>query len=229
MPGDEFSRPLVAAPIRTRRLTLRPLRIAHATEMARVLSDPALHLFIGGEPLSAEELRARYGRMLAGPDDPAVSWCNWVIELRERGDGGEPGTHPEPVEDGGPPVDDGEPSGEREPDGDGVRAGVEEGAGGGRLVGTVQATVTASKAGLHPGRTAELAWVIGSAWQGRGIATEAARGMAEWLEGRGVRTFVAHVAPGHVASATVARAVGLVRTGVMYDGEDRWERRPDGG
>jgi hypothetical protein len=48
-----------------------------------------------------------------------------------------------------------------------------------RLAGTVQATVT--------GARAEVAWVVGAAWQGRGIATEAARGMVGWLRGgRGV-------------------------------------------
>ncbi|GGY42729.1 GNAT family N-acetyltransferase [Streptomyces omiyaensis] len=85
---------------------------------------------------------------------------------------------------------------------------------GGRLVGTVQATVT--------GAGAEVAWVVGTAWQGRGYAGEAARALVGWLRPR-VRTVVAHVHPGHAASAAVARSAGLVPTGEVHDGEVRWE------
>lgn len=49
--------------IRTTRLDLLPLRTEHATEMAAVLSDPALHTFIGGAPLSPAALRTRYERL----------------------------------------------------------------------------------------------------------------------------------------------------------------------
>ncbi|MEU3604053.1 GNAT family N-acetyltransferase [Streptomyces sp. NPDC035033] len=83
----------------------------------------------------------------------------------------------------------------------------------GRLVGTVQATVV--------GGVAEVAWVVGSAWQGRGYASEAARALVGWLRDRG-RTVVAHVRPDHVASAAVARAAGLVPTDETHDGEVRW-------
>nr|WP_189981719.1 GNAT family N-acetyltransferase [Streptomyces termitum] len=83
----------------------------------------------------------------------------------------------------------------------------------GRLVGTVQATVI--------GEEAEVAWVVGSAWQGRGYASEAARALVGWLRDRG-RTVVAHVHPDHHASAAVARAAGLVPTGEVHDGEARW-------
>ncbi|MFD8012312.1 GNAT family N-acetyltransferase [Streptomyces sp. NPDC058955] len=84
---------------------------------------------------------------------------------------------------------------------------------GGRLVGTVQATVA--------GGVAEVAWVVGTAWQGRGYASEAARALVGWLRPR-VRTVVAHVHPDHAASAAVARAAGLVPTGEVHDGEVRW-------
>ena len=84
---------------------------------AAVLSDPALHAFIGGAPSSARALRERYERLVAGSPDPAVSWHNWVV--RE-------GAH---------------------------------------LTGTVQATVTDD---TH----AEIAWVIGTPWQGRRLACE---------------------------------------------------------
>ncbi|WP_112239220.1 GNAT family N-acetyltransferase [Kribbella monticola] len=82
------------------------------------------------------------------------------------------------------------------------------------LVGYVQATVT--------GEEAEIAWVIGTAWQGRGYAKEAAVGLATWLEAHGVRRVVAHVHPEHGASAAVAAAIGLTRTDVVQEGELRW-------
>ncbi|WP_306329968.1 GNAT family N-acetyltransferase [Streptomyces venezuelae] len=159
--------------VRTDRLDLVPLAVAHADEMAVVLADPALHEFIGGAPLTASALRARYGRLVAGSPDPGVRWRNWVVRLR-----------------------------------------AEE-----RLTGTVQATVT------DGGRVAEVAWVIGTEWQGRGIATEAARGLAALLVSEGVRLLVAHVRPDHAASAAVARAAGLSPTDRVEDDEVRWERR----
>lgn len=156
--------------IRTGRLTLLPLEVAHAEEMAAVLGDPELHGFIGGAPLTVPELRTRYARLVAGSPDPAVSWCNWVVRLD--------------AED--------------------------------CLTGTVQATVT--------GEAAEIAWVIGTPWQRRGIAVEAARAMVEWLGTQaGVRTVIAHVHPDHTASAAVAARVGLAATDRVHDGEIRWE------
>ncbi|MDX3382421.1 GNAT family N-acetyltransferase [Streptomyces niveiscabiei] len=89
----------------------------------------------------------------------------------------------------------------------------------GCLVGTVQATV------VDAGPRAEVAWVVGTPWQGRGIAGEAARGLVEWLGGMSVRTVVAHVHPEHAASAAVARGAGLVATGEWHEGEMRWVRK----
>jgi len=87
----------------------------------------------------------------------------------------------------------------------------------GLAVGTVQATVvTAAQLG-------ELAWVIGSAHQGRGYAKESAALVTSWLRGQGVLDLRAHIHPEHVASAAVARAIGLHPTAVMKDGETRWE------
>lgn len=157
--------------MRTRRLDLLPLRVEHAREMAVVLSDPGLHTYIGGVPLSAPELGARYERLVAGAPEPGVTWCNWVLRLRAEG----------------------------------------------ILAGTVQATITATEA--------EVAWVVGTPWQGRGYATEAARALVDRLEARGVRTVVAHIHPDHHASAAVAAAAGLSATDRSYDGEVRWERR----
>lgn len=161
-----------AEEISTDRLDLLPLRVDHADEMAVALSDPDLHTFIGGAPADVDELRARYARMLAGPEDAGTSWCNWVIRLRE---------------------DD-------------------------CLVGTMQATVA-------PNREAEIAWVVGVPWQGRGIATEAAEGLVAWLSRRRVGSVVAHVHPRHAASAAVARSVGLTPTNEVHDGEILWRSK----
>lgn len=85
------------------------------------------------------------------------------------------------------------------------------------LVGTVQATITPSL------DLAELAWVIGTPWQGRGFAVEGARALATWLRGLPVGRLVAHVHPDHTASAAVAAACGLRPTAHRQDGEVRWE------
>ncbi|WP_328581763.1 GNAT family N-acetyltransferase [Streptomyces sp. NBC_00370] len=184
-----------AGTIGTERLTLLPLRVEHAEEMAVVLSDPALHTFIGGTPATGAELRARYERQTAGSPDPRVSWCNWVIEADD-----------------------------------------------GQLVGTVQATVTESEPEPEPepepesepkpetepadgaGPVAEIAWVVGTPWQGRGIATEAVRALVDRLGAEGVRSYVAHIHPDHAASAAVAAAAGLAPTDERHEGEIRWRR-----
>ncbi|RVU28147.1 N-acetyltransferase [Streptomyces antnestii] len=165
---------LAAQVISTRQLDLLPLHVEHAEEMAAVLSDPALHTFIGGAPDTPQALRSRYERMTAGSPDPAVSWLNWVTRLRDES----------------------------------------------CLTRTVQATVGPSGHGL----VAEIAWVVGTPWQGRGIATEAARGLVDWLSGQPVHTVIAHIHPEHRASAAVATAAGLTPTDTWHDGELRWHR-----
>lgn len=85
----------------------------------------------------------------------------------------------------------------------------------GCLVGTVQATVTAE--------AAEIAWIVGTPWQGRGLASEAARALVAHLT---APTVVAHVHPDHTASAAVARAAGLAPTEEWQDGEIRWRLGP---
>jgi RimJ/RimL family protein N-acetyltransferase len=89
----------------------------------------------------------------------------------------------------------------------------------GRPIGTMQATVSASE----PGPTAELAWVIATADQGRGFAKEAVAAVAGWLRGLGVSRLRAHIHPDHQASMAVARWIGLTPTEVVVDGEVRWE------
>ncbi|MFD5388070.1 GNAT family N-acetyltransferase [Streptomyces sp. NPDC127074] len=128
---------LAAQAIGTRRLELLPLHVEHAEEMAAVLSDPDLHTFISGTPDTPQALRSRYQRMTASSPDPAVTWLNWVIRLRDTS----------------------------------------------CLTGTVQATVSPS----GHGPIAEIAWVVGTPWQGWGIATEAARGLVDWLSRQPVR------------------------------------------
>ncbi|SEF15116.1 GNAT family N-acetyltransferase [Jiangella alba] len=87
-----------------------------------------------------------------------------------------------------------------------------------RAVGTVQATVT------DEGRQAEIAWIVGAAFQGQGYATAAAVALVEWLDARGVQTVTAHVHPEHQASMAVARSAGLRATDRYEDGERVWIR-----
>ncbi|WP_229712760.1 GNAT family N-acetyltransferase [Streptomyces fuscichromogenes] len=84
------------------------------------------------------------------------------------------------------------------------------------LTGYVQATVTDA--------VAEIAWVVGTPWQGRGIATEAARALVDRLARQRVLTVIAHIHPDHHASAAVATAVGLRPTDLRQEGEIRWSR-----
>jgi RimJ/RimL family protein N-acetyltransferase len=162
---------ITATPVTAPRLTLVPLSAGHAGEMAAVLADPGLYAFTGGSPPTRQELLARYERWIAGSPDPSVSWCNWVIQLRDP--------H--------------------------------------CLAGTVQATIST---GDEP--AAEVAWVVGTRWQGQGIATEAAQAVVAWLGQQSIRTVIAHIHPGHRASAAVAAAAGLAPTGQLHEGEMRW-------
>ncbi|MFA1538829.1 GNAT family N-acetyltransferase [Actinomadura monticuli] len=76
----------IAATIRTQRLVLEPLAVHHADEMAPVLDDPRLHRFIGGEPLTRDELRARYAHLVAGPAPFHQEWwLNWIVRRARDG------------------------------------------------------------------------------------------------------------------------------------------------
>lgn len=85
-------------------------------------------------------------------------------------------------------------------------------------VGFVQATVTVKEDRL----TATVAWVIGSAYQRRGYATESAHRILAWLKGQEVEVVAACIHPEHHASIAVARAIGLKPTGILIDGETLW-------
>jgi RimJ/RimL family protein N-acetyltransferase len=71
---------------RTERLDLEPLVEAHAAELAPLLDDTRLHEFIGGAPLSAAALAARYARLAArrSPGGDQL-WGNWAMRLRDTG------------------------------------------------------------------------------------------------------------------------------------------------
>ena len=88
----------------------------------------------------------------------------------------------------------------------------------GAAIGTVQATV------LDNGAVADVAWILGTPWQGRGYATEAASAMIRWLEGAGVGTITAHIHPSHAASVRVAERAGLEPTDILERGELVWRR-----
>jgi RimJ/RimL family protein N-acetyltransferase len=89
----------------------------------------------------------------------------------------------------------------------------------GEAIGYVQATITGA------GRRAEIAWVVGLDWQGRGYATEAAQTLVTWLDSREITAIQAHIRPGHAASAAVAWRAGLRPAGTFQAGEQLWVRR----
>jgi RimJ/RimL family protein N-acetyltransferase len=82
----------------------------------------------------------------------------------------------------------------------------------GRALGWVQATVR--------GATASVAYALLAAERGRGAASDAVRALIQWLRAElGVTDVTASIAPANLASAHVARAVGLEAT----DGRDEDE------
>lgn len=90
---------------------------------------------------------------------------------------------------------------------------------GGRAIGHLQATIVSSSV---DDAVADIAWLIGTPWQGHRYAGEAARALVRWLTSIGVRSITAHVAPGHSASGRVALAAGLAPTPDIDDGEVVW-------
>ena len=160
-----------AEPIEADRVTLTPLAVGDADEMAAVLAGHDLYTFTGGTAPSVDELRARYRRQVTGcsPDGTQL-WRNWIVRP----------------------------------------AGTEQ------AVGYVQATIAGD------GSSADIAWVVGSDWQGRGYATAAAAAMVDWLGRRGVERFNASIHPDNAASNGVARRLGLRPTDEFEDGERRW-------
>ncbi len=91
------------------------------------------------------------------------------------------------------------------------------------VIGYVQASVR------DCGLAADVGWVVGSPWQGRGFAAEAAGTMVAWLVGSGVEVVTAHIHPEHDRSARVAQRAGLRPTDLIEDGERVWRREIDRG
>jgi RimJ/RimL family protein N-acetyltransferase len=87
----------------------------------------------------------------------------------------------------------------------------------GMSIGYVQATVTSQHA--------DIAWVVGTLWQRRGFATEAAQAMVVWLRCTGVRVIRAKIHPEHTASQRVAENAGLSPTHETIEGERVWTYR----
>jgi RimJ/RimL family protein N-acetyltransferase len=72
-----------AQPVTSLRLLLEPLRRDHAVEAAAAFGDADVYRFIGGEPPTVEQLRARYDRQVAGHSpDGREGWLNWMSRLR---------------------------------------------------------------------------------------------------------------------------------------------------
>ncbi len=88
----------------------------------------------------------------------------------------------------------------------------------GKFVGHLQASVTSGYA--------DIAWVIGTLWQNRGYATEAAKAVMEWILKLGVNEIRAAINPDHVASIKVAERIGLRRTEIFSGREIVWASSP---
>ena len=85
---------------------------------------------------------------------------------------------------------------------------------GNTAIGYIQATVSKTHA--------EIAWVIGLDWQGKGYASEAASALVVWLRENKVDDIQCCIHPEHVASQTVAANCGLKKSDLFDDGEEVW-------
>jgi RimJ/RimL family protein N-acetyltransferase len=86
----------------------------------------------------------------------------------------------------------------------------------------LQATIPAAGPSSGP---ALVAWVVGTAFQGQGYASEAASSLVSRLRAAGW-SVAADIHPDHLASQRVARTAGLERTDQIVDGEQRWLVEP---
>jgi RimJ/RimL family protein N-acetyltransferase len=77
----------LAPVLRTERLSLEPLRVEHADEMAAVLDDRRLYAFTGGSPSTLDELRQRYEQLATTwSADGHQRWLNWIVRDLSGGD-----------------------------------------------------------------------------------------------------------------------------------------------
>jgi len=149
--------------IRTARLVLEPLTVAHAPAMFAILSDAALYTYLDfPPPPSLEDLQRVYAKLESRRSpDGTEEWLNWII-----------------VRDGAP-------------------------------IGVVQATI-------DPDRSANVAYVLGSAHWGNGYAIEAVTAMLAELDG--CKFFA-------TADAGNARSIRLLeRLGFRHVEGERYER-----
>jgi RimJ/RimL family protein N-acetyltransferase len=154
--------------IQGRQVSLVPLGVEHANQLAGLLEDAFVRDALGVGDV--EGLRRRFAAWESrrSPDGDE-RWLNWVV--RERADG--------------------------------------------RALGWVQATVR--------GGTASIAYALLAAERRRGAASDAVRAMIRWLRAElGVTELTASIAPANLASAQVARAVGLEPTDRRDAGEIIW-------
>ncbi|MDQ1703612.1 MAG: hypothetical protein QOF57_2864 [Frankiaceae bacterium] len=87
--------------------------------------------------------------------------------------------------------------------------------GAGQIVGWLQATVIDGHA--------DIAFMIGTPWQGHRYATEAAQAVLDHLLASGVTSVGASIGKENRPSQAVAERLGFVRTGETDDdGEERW-------
>jgi RimJ/RimL family protein N-acetyltransferase len=87
----------------------------------------------------------------------------------------------------------------------------------GTPIGTVQATIHRAAEWR-----ASIAWVIGTRWQARGFASEAARALLGWLCAEGIAVIEANIHPRHRASQVVAQRAGFSGTDEIIGGEGVW-------
>ena len=72
--------------ILTARTLLAPITVEDADEMAEVLAGRELYAFIGGQPPTVEQLRARYAKLGVGhSEDGQQDWYNWVVRIQADG------------------------------------------------------------------------------------------------------------------------------------------------
>jgi RimJ/RimL family protein N-acetyltransferase len=76
----------VGGTLATARLSLEPLKPAHAESMFEGFADPALYAWVNAEPpKDVADLRSRFAR-IAEPYAPGGAlWLNWAVSLVESG------------------------------------------------------------------------------------------------------------------------------------------------
>jgi len=80
------------------------------------------------------------------------------------------------------------------------------------------------KNGRQDPEAVELGYTIYEPYRGRGLATETASALIGWaLSEHGIRRFIVSIAPDNEPSLAIARKLGFVQTGELWDDEDGHE------